>query len=130
MSNSPSDVGYRRPPAKTRFRPGLSGNPSGRPKRRPSFREALLAELATAMPGKDPQRAGSKLQAVVKTLVDSAIAGDARSQALLVGAMARLGQAEEPEAATATEADEEQRSSEDREIVDAFTPSPAKRRDI
>jgi len=67
---------------------------------------------------------------MIGRLVDSAIAGDARSQALLVGAMARLGQAEEPEAATATEADEEQRSSEDREIVDAFTPSPAKRRDI
>jgi hypothetical protein len=82
------------------------------------------------MPGKDPQLAGSKLQAVVKTLVDSAIAGDARSQALLVGAMARLGDAEEPESAAATEADDEQRSSEDREIVDAFTARPAKHRDI
>lgn len=154
MSNSPSDVGYKRPPADKQFRPGRSGNPSGRPKRRPSFRDALLAELAMAMPGKDPQRAGSKPQAVVKTLVDSAIAGDARAQALLVGVMARFPDAEEPEAApltshdraildayvgdelkrrageTATEADDEQRSSEDREIVDAFTKRPAKRRNI
>jgi hypothetical protein len=79
MSNS---VGYKRPPDHTRFRPGRSGNPAGRPKRRPSFRAVLLAELAATMPGKDPDRAGSKLQALVRTLVDSAIAGDAHAQSV------------------------------------------------
>ena len=33
-------VGYRKPPAKTRFKPGQSGNPSGRPKIIGPFREA------------------------------------------------------------------------------------------
>jgi hypothetical protein len=34
MSNH--DVGYKRPPRDKQFRPGQSGNPGGRPKRRPA----------------------------------------------------------------------------------------------
>jgi len=111
-------VGYKRPPPHTRFRPGHSGNPSGRPKRKPTFRTALLVELAATIPGKDPQRAGSKLQALVKTLVDTAIAGDARAQSLLIGALARMGDAEENEAASLTV--------DDQEILDAYMGSEVK----
>ncbi len=36
--DEPDDrVGYCRPPKGTRFKPGVSGNPSGRPKRRPTI---------------------------------------------------------------------------------------------
>jgi hypothetical protein len=108
-------VGYKRPPPHTRFRPGHSGNPTGRPKRKPTFRAALLAELAATMPGKDPQHASSKLQALVKTLVDTAIAGDARAQSLLIGALARMGDAEENEVASLT--------ADDQEILDAYIGS-------
>ena len=111
-------VGYKRPPTQTRFQSGRSGNPSGRPKRQPTFRAALLAELAATMPDKDPQRAGSKLQALVKTLVDTAIAGDARAQSLLIGALARMGDAEENEAASLT--------ADDQEILDAYMGSEVK----
>lgn len=41
MSND-DEVGYKRPPAKNRFKPGKSGNPSGRPKKSPTDR-ALAA---------------------------------------------------------------------------------------
>ena len=105
-------IGYKRPPSRTRFRPGHSGNPGGRPKRKPTFRAALLEELAATMPGKNPQRTGSKLRALVKTLVDTAIAGDARAQSLLIGALARMGDAEENEAASLT--------ADDREILDTY----------
>ena len=108
-------VGYKHPPQHARFQPGHSGNPSGRPKRKPTFRAALLEELAATMPGKDPQRAGSKLQALVKTLIDTAIAGDARAQSLLIGALARMGDAEENEAASLT--------ADDQEILDAHMGS-------
>jgi hypothetical protein len=117
-SKDANAVGYKRPPSYTRFRPGRSGNPTGRPKRRPSFRAALLAELAATTPVGDRQRVGSKLQALVKTLVDTAIAGDARAQSLLVGALARMGDAEENEAASLT--------ADDQEILDAYTGSEIK----
>jgi Family of unknown function (DUF5681) len=113
-------VGYKRPPSDTRFRPGRSGNPAGRPKRRLSFWDALLAELATAMPGKDPEQARSKLQALVKTLVDSAIAGNARAQSLVLGALARLGDPENSETPPLTP--------DDKEILDAYVGGQLKRR--
>jgi hypothetical protein len=112
-------VGYKRPPSDTRFRPGRSGNPAGRPKRRLSFWDALLAELATAMPGKDLEQTRSKLQVLVKTLVDSAIAGNARAQSLVVGALARLGN-ENTEAPPLTP--------NDKEILDAYVGGELKRR--
>jgi hypothetical protein len=125
-------IGYKRPPSHTRFRPGHSGNPSGRPKRKPTFRMALLEELAAIMPGNDPLRAGSKLQALVKTLVDTAIAGDARAQSLLIGALARMGDAEERKGdAEERKGDAEENeaaslTADDREILDAYTGSEVK----
>ena len=111
MNDDPRDgVGYKRPPSHTRFRPGRSGNPGGRPKRRPSFRAALLAELAASMPAEDQKRAGSKLQALVKKLVDSAIAG----------ALARIGDVEDNEPNSLTV--------DDREILDAYVGGELERR--
>jgi hypothetical protein len=113
-------VGYKRPPQRTRFQPGRSGNPAGRPKRKPSFRDTLLTELAAPMPGKDPRRARSKLQALVTTLVDAAIASDARAQSVLIGVLSRIGDVEEHEAASLTP--------DDREILDAYVGDELKRR--
>ena len=113
-------VGYKRPPASTRFQRGRSGNPTGRPKRAPSFSSALLAELAETMPGRNQERAGSKLQALVRKIVDSAIAGDARAQAMLVGALARLGDVEAD--------DQNAIAPDDREILDAYVGGEVERR--
>src|SRR6516225_10428557 len=114
------NVGYRKPPRRSRFKPGRSGNPAGRPKRQVSFSDALLTELATSLPGKDPEQARSKLQALVKTLVDAAIGGNARSQSLVVGALARLGDAENSEAPPLT--------ADDKEILEAYVGGELKRR--
>ena len=121
MTEDVSDaVGYKSPPVKTRFRPGRSGNPSGRPKTKPSFRTALLGELAATMPAKDQQRAISKLQALVTTLVNSAVAGNARAQALLVGALLRMGEPEESGSDSLT--------SNDQAILEAYLAGELKRR--
>lgn len=113
-------IGYKRPPAKSRFQPGRSGNPSGRPKRALSFSVALLAELAEAVPAADRKRAHTKLQAFIRKLVDAAIAGNARSQAILVAALARIGDVEAHEP-NATNAD-------DREILEAYLGGELERR--
>jgi Family of unknown function (DUF5681) len=117
---SSEKVGYKSPPARTRFRAGVSGNPSGRPRRRPNLGAALSAELAAAMPGTNPERADSKLQALVRTLVDSAIAGNARAQATIVAVLTRMGDTEENAAAGLT--------ADDREILDAHVGSELERR--
>jgi hypothetical protein len=79
-----------------------------------------LAELAETMPGKDRRQTISKLQALVKTLVDSAIAGNARAQSVLVGALARIPEPEQIEAASP--------ALDDQAILDAYVGGELKRR--
>jgi hypothetical protein len=38
-------VGYKRPPEKNRFQKGASGNPSGRPRKKPSLTDRIRKEL-------------------------------------------------------------------------------------
>lgn len=45
MTADNDDVGYRKPPKHSRFKPGVSGNPRGRPKGARSFRDELQREL-------------------------------------------------------------------------------------
>jgi hypothetical protein len=113
-------VGYKRPPSEHQFRPGESGNPAGRPKRRPTFSSVLLAELAASMPGNQHARTGSKLEALVRKLVNSAIAGNGRAQQLVVTVLTRLGEPEAHELAPL--------SSDDQKILDEYIGLELKRR--
>jgi hypothetical protein len=38
------EVGYGKPPKNTRFKKGISGNPTGRPKKSPDFYAELIRE--------------------------------------------------------------------------------------
>jgi len=114
------NVGYRRPPVRTRFKPGVSGNPSGRPKRRPTFRAVLLDELAAPIAAGGAEPRVTKLQALVRTLVAAAISGDARAQALLLAAITRIGEADEEDQASL--------SPDDSEILQAYVSGELERR--
>ena len=88
----PSDVGYRKPPAATRFKPGKSGNPRGRPKGSGNLATDLCAELSeqiTVREGGQARRI-SKQRALIKSLMAKALQGDVRATTALLALYARV----------------------------------------
>jgi hypothetical protein len=85
------EVGYGKPPAKTKFQKGKSGNPSGRPKRKYGceepldFHKELIAELKSPMTINEAgnKKRVAKLQAFVKALVARAFQDKAMMKYLL-----------------------------------------------
>ena len=79
MADEP--MGYGKPPTASRFQPGMSGNPGGRPKKLPTLREVVEAELATPMEIKDGGReiTVSKQLALIKGLVAAGLGGNQRA---------------------------------------------------
>src|ERR1700736_7042413 len=108
-------VGYKCPPWEHQFRPGQSGNPSGRPKGARNFKMELreeLSELVTVRDG-DREIEVSKQRALIKSLVAAAIEGNQRAAASVLAMCVRmLADAEEDEAIE---------NVGDCEIVEAFT---------
>ena len=108
-------VGYKRPPREHQFRPGQSGNPSGRPKGTRNFRSELREELSEVVTVRDGDREieVSKQRALIKSLVAAAIDGNQRAAAsVLAMCMRMLADAEDDDAIEDVG---------DREIVEAFT---------
>jgi Family of unknown function (DUF5681) len=108
---------YRQPPKAFRFKPGQSGNPSGRPR----ATKRLLTELEAALSAPVTIRIGSrkrrvsKLQAAVKSLADRAASGDPLVLRLLLAELrhAESRAREEPVA-------QETFSAADREVIAAM----------
>lgn len=75
------DVGYRKPPKKTRFKPGQSGNPKGRPKGTKNLSTDLSEELAEKIPvtERGQKREITKQRAMVKALMAKAVQGDTKA---------------------------------------------------
>lgn len=72
------DVGYRKPPRTTRFKPGRSGNPRGRPKGAKNLKTIIERELNRKVVIRDDRgrRSVSKSEAVAMQLVKKAVEGD------------------------------------------------------
>jgi hypothetical protein len=79
-------VGYRKPPRKSRFKSGQSGNPKGRPKHARNLKTEFLEELSEVIRVREGDREMkiSKQRAFVKSLVAAAIKGDMRAANALV----------------------------------------------
>jgi hypothetical protein len=75
------EVGYGRPPKHTRFKPGQSGNPRGRPAGAKGIKASLKREMQakiTVSEGK-AQMTISKGEAVAKRVFAMALAGDLKA---------------------------------------------------
>ena len=90
-------VGYRKPPAKTRFKPGQSGNLNGRPKGSVNLKTDLRSELSEKIRIREGERSPkvSKQRAMLKALVAKALKGDARAANVVLTLVGKLF---EPEA--------------------------------
>ena len=84
------EIGDRRPPLATRFRPGRSGNPRGRPKAASRLRALVAKELCEeieATENGEPVRI-TKLEATVKQFVNRAAQGDRHAAQLVFSLVA------------------------------------------
>ena len=86
-------VGYGRPPAATQFKPGTSGNATGRPKGSKNLKTLIKAAMTTNIVIQEGQktRRVSKIEGVVLRQLQSALKGNEKSamaaikMAMLVG---------------------------------------------
>jgi hypothetical protein len=82
----PYEVGYGKPPQNTRFKPGQSGNPKGKPKGAKNLASivdgAINEKMVVTENGKS--RKVSKLEIAVKQLVNKAALGDQKALAQLL----------------------------------------------
>lgn len=102
---SKGEVGYCRPPAHSQFKPGHSGNPSGRPKRNAAPDELgllLSAALQKEMQIQEGGRSRKTIKAdvIVTQLVNQAVKGDRKAIEMVFKLMAG---ADRPVAADAVE---------------------------
>src|SRR6266849_2784048 len=113
----PYAVGYAKPPSNTQFKPGRSGNPSGRPKGAKIFGTAIDAELRARVTVTENGRRKrvSKREVIAKRLVNRAAEGDLRAIPLL------LNEARAHEnLSSGGGADEIFGGSEDRDVIDGI----------
>ena len=97
-------VGYGRPPKHTRFKPGRSGNPKGRPKRHRNLltivKETLNEPIAIRVG--ERTRNVPQVEALVRTILNRALKGDLRAFNALMALIRTTDLAgEEPEVAEA-----------------------------
>lgn len=83
-------VGYGKPPSKTQFKPGKSGNKKGRPKGSKNLSAVMEKELNDRVPITENGREKrlSKLEVAVKQLVNKAAGGDGKSLQTIINFVA------------------------------------------
>jgi hypothetical protein len=97
VNNATYAVGFCRPPLHTRFKPGQSGNPSGRVKGSKNLKSLfhqILNEQIPLIDGSQSKKV-TKAEAVIRRLVIGALKGDSRSQMTLFRLAELTGQFEE-----------------------------------
>jgi hypothetical protein len=81
------EIGYGRPPKRSQFKPGVSGNPKGRPKRKPAaVSEVIKTTLSAPIQYREQGRTktATRTEVGLKKLVENAVRGDLTAAATLL----------------------------------------------
>jgi hypothetical protein len=107
------EIGYGKPPKMTRFKPGQSGNPRGRPRGSKNFSVLLEEELKQRVTINENgrRRRITKLAAIAKHMVNKSLSGDPRLLQALLNEI-RAGEARAASAQSSVSLDEG-----DREVI-------------
>ena len=91
------EIGYKRPPKASQFKKGRSGNPKGRPKGSNNFVTLLEQELGQSIVVNEngKKKTVTRMQAMVKRMVNGALQGETRAMLTLVEILKRTGRFEE-----------------------------------
>mgnify|MGYP003677040595 FL=1 len=91
------EVGYKKPPKHSQFKPGQSGNPKGRPSGAKNLSTELLEELheRVRVTEDGKQKTISKQRAMLKSLMAKAVKGDTKAANTLLNMFLKLVPAEE-----------------------------------
>jgi hypothetical protein len=81
------DVGYGKPPEHSRFKTGVSGNPRGRPKRKPLPAAEIIDRVlntVTEYRERGQIKKATRLELAIRTAVNRAVKGDVKAAEMLL----------------------------------------------
>jgi hypothetical protein len=110
-----SGVGYGQPPVASRFKPGTSGNPKGRPKGAKNLKTLIREAMTASIPIQEGEktRRVTRLEGVVLRQIQSALRGNDKSAMAVLKMALQLGFLQD-----SSESGEINLSSEDERILD------------
>src|SRR5262249_9675110 len=119
-------VGYARPPIASRFKPGKSGNPRGRPRDSRNLKTIIQGALTAPVVLREGarKRSISKLEGIVLKQIESALKGNEKAALATLKMAAQVGLLDVPEGAAETLT----LSASEQEMVNELVSQRVKRR--
>ena len=115
-------VGRGRPPVETRFKPGASGNPAGRPRGARSVESVIKAAVSerVVITENGRRRSVTKLELAAKQLANKAAGGDARASKQVLDILQQYEAQDDARGASPSAVTTETRRQTEREILEAL----------